>query len=197
MISLPEPSAPNSIATAGALAPNFIATEADVVPNSKPLYKGFQSGYTSRRPRVTQLVLADALQPIDLGAGWRESRAAFAEFVVYRDLGPMRNLRKVAELTGKDLRTIQARSRVWAWSWRCALWDAEQHRLYGLPKTREEAMRWRRKTERYGPNQRLWTRDGRQRMAWLERNRHRLQALLGVDDETMDLIEKGWGQDGP
>ena len=76
----------------------------------------------------------------------------------------MRSLSRVAEQTGAPFRVIQYRSRVWQWTWRVALYDFEQHRLYGVPIGREAFMARQKKIERWGPDKRYWTREGRRQM---------------------------------
>lgn len=76
------------------------------------------------------------------------------------------------------------RSKVWQWSWRVALFDFEQHRLYGVPIGRERAMAEARKHEHWGDDRRYWTRAGRSRMNhdyyWLENHVGTLAMSLGL-----------------
>lgn len=45
----------------------------------------------------------------------RESHQAFEAFELYRDMGPMRGIRKVAKETGKSFTLMERWSRVWEW----------------------------------------------------------------------------------
>ena len=84
----------------------------------------------------------------------------------------MRSLSQVAGQTGAPFRVIQYRSRVWQWTWRVALFDFEQHRIYGVPIGRERFMAEAKKRAKWGDDKRYWTRAGRSRMNkdwyWIE-----------------------------
>ena len=58
-----------------------------------------------------------------------ETARAFEAFVVYRDLGANRSLRKTAQELGKNCTTISEWSAKYDWVKRVAAWDAEQDRI--------------------------------------------------------------------
>lgn len=65
------------------------------------------------------------LEPWDRQKG--ESRAAYASFVVFRDLGPSRTLARAAQETGKTRATLMGHSAKYGWVERAELWDARQY----------------------------------------------------------------------
>jgi hypothetical protein len=83
-------------------------------------------------PRVTVAQL-EPPEPWERRA--TESRAAFEAFALYRDMGPGRSHRRVAETLGKTVGVIAFWSHRHAWVARCDLWDQE------LDRTRQAAAR--------------------------------------------------------
>jgi hypothetical protein len=65
-------------------------------------------------------------QPDEPDSSWRF-------FVIYRDLGPGRTLREVAEKAERSRTVIEGTSREWSWQKRARAWDAE------LDKRRRES----------------------------------------------------------
>jgi hypothetical protein len=59
-----------------------------------------------------------------------ESRQAYANYVVYRDLGPRRSLAKAAPDTGKSLATITDQSKKYRWVERCDAYDVYMEERY-------------------------------------------------------------------
>ncbi len=66
----------------------------------------------------------------------KEGTRAFAAFTLYRDMGPQRSVRKVAQELDKSDTLIGRWSARHKWVERAAAWDAEQDRIH-----REEAQR--------------------------------------------------------
>jgi hypothetical protein len=54
---------------------------------------------------------------------------AYEAFRAYRDLGPLRTLDKLADITGQNRQTIGRWSRTSDWVARAAAWDDEQHMI--------------------------------------------------------------------
>jgi hypothetical protein len=67
----------------------------------------------------------------------RESPKAFQAFALYRDLGPDRTLRRVADQLGKSLSLIERWSSAWAWRDRVQAYDAYLDRKMRLEAERQ------------------------------------------------------------
>jgi hypothetical protein len=73
-----------------------------------------------------------------------ESAVAFAAFVVYRDVGPTRSIRKLRQEVGKSRAVLERWSVRWSWVERVRLWDAEVDanlRAENLERLQEDARR--------------------------------------------------------
>lgn len=68
-----------------------------------------------------------------------ETARAFEAFVVYRDLGANRSLRKTAQELNKNCTTIAEWSSKYDWVKRVAAWDAEQDRINRIEMMAEMA----------------------------------------------------------
>lgn len=72
----------------------------------------------------------------------RESAQAFQAFVLYRDMGVERGIRKVVAVLGKSRALLERWSSRWGWVERCRQWDSEIDRLSRIKKLKEiEKMR--------------------------------------------------------
>jgi len=58
-----------------------------------------------------------------------EPNAAYRQFKTYRDMGPTRSQKKVAEQLGLKLNTIYGNSSDYQWAYRVAAYDREQDRI--------------------------------------------------------------------
>ncbi len=77
-----------------------------------------------------------------------ETNRAYHAFLTYRDMGPLRSLRKAAKLFYGDDWFIKSSAKIrqfskwssrWNWVSRCEAWDAEQDRIFQLEQ--REAIR--------------------------------------------------------
>lgn len=85
-----------------------------------------------------------------------ETARAFEAFVVYRDMGASRSIRKVAQNLNKAVTTLAEQSSKYEWVKRVAAWDAEQDRinriemLDDMAKTRKKQRDQARKMQEKG-----------------------------------------------
>lgn len=71
-----------------------------------------------------------------------ETAKAFEAFVIYRNIGAERSLRKVVQELHKNLTTIAEWSSKYDWVERCRAWDAEQDRIARMEQVKAiKAMR--------------------------------------------------------
>ncbi len=98
-----------------------------------------------------------------------ESRKAFAAWERYRDMGPLRNQRRLAREIGRSRSRIIRWSVAYRWVERARVYDEEMHVKHGTPLNRDKAKAELAKQEKWGPDRRLWTYRGRKALAQIGR----------------------------
>lgn len=125
-----------------------------------------------------------------------ESWQAYEQFAVYRDMGPGRSLRKVAEKTGKNFDNIKAKSARDSWIDRCEAFDANEE-FERMIRMRDRRYQWLvedlEATEKMQDliRKRLETLDvnsltPNQLIRWYDVISRRQEKILGITPEQME-----------
>ena len=125
-----------------------------------------------------------------------ESKQAYEAFTVYRDLGPNRKLKHVAEKLGKNISLMKGWSAKWGWLDRAdsfdkneeveRMWDMRSRRIQWLEADLQATERMQEKIR-----QRLETLDpnkltASQLIRWYDVISRRQEKILGITPEQME-----------